>query len=78
MLTLALESSAKSASVALVEDGQLLAQYNQNTGLTHSRTLLPMAEDLLRNTECSIRDLDRWPWRWGRGVSPVCASVWPQ
>lgn len=59
MLTLALESSAKSASVALVEDGQLLAQYNQNTGLTHSRTLLPMAEDLLRNTECSIRDLDR-------------------
>lgn len=59
MLTLALESSAKSASVALVEDGRLLAQYNQNTGLTHSRTLLPMVEDLLRNTEHSMKELNR-------------------
>lgn len=59
MLTLALESSAKSASTALVEDGRLLAQYSQNTGLTHSRTLLPMVEDLLRNTEHGVRDLDR-------------------
>ena len=58
MLTLALESSAKSASVALVEDGQLLAQYNQNTGLTHSRTLLPMAEDMLKNAELRLSDVD--------------------
>ena len=47
MLILALESSAKSASVALCRDGELIAQYNQTSGLTHSRTLLPMAEDLL-------------------------------
>lgn len=59
MLILALESSAKAASVALVKDGTLLAQYFQNNGLTHSRTLLPMVEDLLRNTETSLRDVDR-------------------
>lgn len=59
MLILALESSAKAASAALVKDGVLLAQYFQNSGLTHSRTLLPMAEDLLRNTEMRLQDVDR-------------------
>lgn len=59
MLTLALESSAKSASAALVEDGKLLAQYSQNTGLTHSRTLLPMARDLLENAERKPQELSR-------------------
>ena len=58
MLTLALESSAKAASVALCEDGRLLAQSIQCSGLTHSRTLLPMAEDLLKNTERAMSDVD--------------------
>ena len=48
MLTLAFESSAKAASVALCEDGQLIGQVIQCSALTHSRTLLPMAEDLLK------------------------------
>lgn len=59
MLTLGFESSAKSASVALVSDGVLVAQYFQHSGLTHSRTLLPMAEDLLKNTETSLQSIDR-------------------
>ena len=50
MLILAFESSAKAASVALVRDGKLISQYSQCSGLTHSRTLLPMAEDMLKNT----------------------------
>ena len=58
MLILAFESSAKAASVALCRDGRLLAQSTQISGLTHSRTLLPMAEDLLKNTELTIRDVD--------------------
>lgn len=58
MLTLAFESSAKAASVALVEDGRLIAQYSQVSGLTHSRTLLPMAEDLLKNTEKDLSQID--------------------
>ena len=58
MLILAFESSAKSASVALVRDGALLSQYSQCSGLTHSRTLLPMAEDMLKNAEMSLKDVD--------------------
>ena len=58
MLTLAFESSAKAASVALLRDGSLVSQYSQCSGLTHSRTLLPMAEDLLRNSETEMKQID--------------------
>lgn len=58
MLILAFESSAKPASVALMRDGQLLSQYFQCSALTHSRTLLPMAEDMLKNAELTINDVD--------------------
>ncbi len=47
MLLLAFETSAKSASVALFEGQQLLGEQYQNTGLTHSQTLLVMAQELL-------------------------------
>lgn len=58
MLILAFESSAKSASVALVKDGVILSQYTQCTELTHSKTLLPMCEDMLKNCEVKISDID--------------------
>ena len=58
MLILALETSAKAASAALCRDGELLAQSYQRSGLTHSRTLLPMVEDILRNTETSGNMID--------------------
>ena len=57
MLMLAFESSAKAASVALCEDGRLISQVIQCSGLTHSRTLLPMAEDLLKNAETDMRQI---------------------
>ena len=47
MLILAFETSAKAASVALWE-GKLLGESYQNTGLTHSQTLMVMAEDLMK------------------------------
>lgn len=58
MLVLGFESSAKSASVALMRDNEIIAEYFQNCGLTHSRTLLPMAEDLLKNTGISMGNID--------------------
>lgn len=58
MKILAFESSAKAAGVALCEDEFLIAQSYQNNGLTHSTTLLPMAEDLLRNCGVSLKDVD--------------------
>lgn len=58
MKLLALESSAKAASCAVLDDGAPLASAWQATGLTHSRTLLPMVEDMLANCELTIRDMD--------------------
>lgn len=58
MLILAFESSAKAASAALVKDGKLISQYSQCSGLTHSRTLLPMGEDMLKNAELKLSDVD--------------------
>ena len=58
MLILGIESSAKAASAALCRDGELIAQYYQCAGLTHSRTLLPMAEELLHGTDTALGDLD--------------------
>ena len=57
MLTLALESSAKPASAAVCSDGEMLGQYFQNNGLTHSRTILSMAESLLKNLDITMADI---------------------
>jgi len=51
LLLLAFETSAKAASVALFDGDTLLGESYQNTGLTHSQTLLVMAQDLL--SQCS-------------------------
>lgn len=67
MLILAFESSAKPASVALVQDGKLLSQYFQCSALTHSRTLLPMAEDMLKNAELTFNDIDAFAVAHGPG-----------
>lgn len=58
MILLSIESSAKAASVCVTEDGRLTGQYFQASGLTHSRTLLKMAEDLLKNLEMDISGVD--------------------
>lgn len=55
---LALESSAVAASAALCEDETLIAQAFQNSGLTHSQTLLPMVEHLLQGCSLTPADLD--------------------
>ena len=58
MLILGIESSAKAASAALWQDGEMLALSVQRNALTHSRTLLPMAESMLENAGLSIADVD--------------------
>jgi len=55
---LAFETSAKAASVALLEDGRLLGESYQNTGLTHSQTLMVMAEDVLKTAGKTVSDVD--------------------
>ena len=58
MRILALETAAKAVSAAVTEDGKVLAAAFQDTGLTHSRTLMPLVALLLKNTGMSAADLD--------------------
>ena len=58
MKILAFETSAKAASVALLENGKLLGESYQNTGLTHSQTLMVMAEDLLKACNLTAKDVE--------------------
>lgn len=58
MRLLAFETSAKAASVALFEDEKLLAEQYQNTGLTHSQTLLVMAQQMLTQCNLTAKDVD--------------------
>ena len=57
MKILAFETSAKAASVAITDNGKLLGESYQNTGLTHSQTLMVMAEDLLKACNLSVKDV---------------------
>lgn len=67
MLILSLESSAKSASVAIVKDKNLLSINTQISTLTHSRTLLQMASNLMQLTEIKLQDVDLLSVSYGPG-----------
>ena len=58
MRILALETAAKAVSAAITEDGKVLASGYQDTGLTHSRTLMPMVEDMLANSGLALEEMD--------------------
>ena len=58
MLILALDSTAQVGSVALCEDETLIAEYTINTGNTHSETLLPMVESVLKIAGYTVDDVD--------------------
>ena len=57
MKILAFETSAKAASVALLDGSKLLGESYQNTGLTHSQTLMVMAEDMLKAAGKTMADV---------------------
>ena len=58
MKILALESSAGPGSCAVTENGKVLASAAMNIGMTHSQTLLPMLQGMLKNAHLSMADID--------------------
>ena len=58
MKILALDSSGLVASVAVVEDNQLLAEYTVNYKKTHSQTLLPMLDEIAKMIELDLETID--------------------
>ena len=57
MKILAFETSAKSVSAAVVENGAVLASAYQNMGLTHSVTLMPLVDSMLKNAGLTAKDM---------------------
>lgn len=58
MKILAIESSAVTASVAIVTDGTVTAEYTVNFKKTHSQTLLPMIDQICQMTDTSPDELE--------------------
>ena len=58
MTILAIDSSAKAASVCIANEEKIIGEFFINTSLTHSQTLMPMTEQLLKNTEMTIGEVD--------------------
>lgn len=58
MKILAIECSATPCSVAVIEDGKIISSAFVNVKLTHSQTLMPMVEDVLKSAMLSIAEID--------------------
>lgn len=58
MVILGIESSASSASAAIVKDGKLLSEMFLNVGLTHSVTLLPLIKQSVEGAGIAVDDID--------------------
>ncbi len=58
MKILGIDSSAKSASVAITDGEKILGSFYTNTGLTHSQTLMPMVEELLKNSNVTLDEIE--------------------
>lgn len=58
MKILAIESSSLVASVAIVEDDIMIAEYTMNYKKTHSQTLLPMIDEICNITDYNLEDID--------------------
>ena len=58
MKILSVDSSAKCASAAVTEDGKTIYESFSDAGLTHSKTLLVMVDDVLKNSGLTLNDID--------------------
>ncbi len=58
MKILAIESSGLAASVAIATEGRLIAEYTTNFKKTHSETLMPMIDEIVRSTDTDLKEID--------------------
>lgn len=58
MRILAFDSTATAASVAICDNGKVVSEFFVNAGLTHSRTLVPMLDAALKNTDSDLKSID--------------------
>ena len=58
MKILAIDTSALTATAAIISDGTLLGEMSITTKLTHSQTIMPMIDELLKKVSLDIADID--------------------
>ncbi len=58
MKILAADTSASPVSVALTDNGRLLGEFYLNIKTTHSQTLMPLIESVLKTTNTNINEID--------------------
>lgn len=58
MNILSVDSSSKTASVAINKDGETLIEIFLNTGLVHSKTLVPVIENTIKYSGIRMEDID--------------------
>ena len=58
MKILALDTSGLVASAAITENGKVLAEYTLNYKLTHSQTIMPMIDEIVKMTETDLNTID--------------------
>jgi tRNA threonylcarbamoyladenosine biosynthesis protein TsaB len=67
MKILAIDSSATAASAAILDDGRILGEFYIHTKLTHSQTLMPMVDALLKNAAIEMEEIDAFAVSTGPG-----------
>ena len=58
MRILGIDSSGMVASVAILDDNVIVAEYTVCHGRTHSETLLPMIDEIMKNAELTVNDME--------------------
>ena len=58
MKILAIDSSGLVATIAILEEDNMLAEYTLNYKKTHSQTLLPMLDEIVRRMDFDINTID--------------------
>lgn len=72
MKILGIDTSAKTSSVGIVEDGKVVDEVFVNEGLTHSETIMPMIDKLLKQNNISVDDIDAYAVNNGPGSFYRC------
>ena len=58
MKILAIDTSGQVASVALMEDKKLIAEFSMNYKMTHSQTIMPMVDEVMKMVEMNMGEID--------------------
>ena len=58
MKILAIEASSLVASVAIMTDDIITAEYTMNHKITHSQTIMPMIDEIVKRCEADLSELD--------------------